>query len=71
MPYATEQLSPSAMVTEAHELWSPHTTTRELVCLSERSHVMQGRNRKRQARSQVPLLRPSAAKQVNNKLNTF
>ena len=28
MPFATEELSPSAMVTEAHELWSPHATTR-------------------------------------------
>ena len=62
MPYATEQLSPSVMVTEAHELWSPHTTTRESVCLNQRSHVTQGRSRKMQARSQVPPLRPSAAK---------
>ena len=62
MPFATEELSPSAMVTEAHELWSPHATTRESVCLSERSHVLRGRSRKMQARSQVPLLRPSTAK---------
>ena len=55
IPHAVEQISLHATTTEAHTLWSPHTTTREPVGHSERSCMTQ-------QRSCVSQLIPKAAK---------
>ena len=44
IPHAVEQISLHATTTEAHTLWSPHTTTRELVGHNKRSCVAQRRS---------------------------